>query len=47
MDWIIHQKDNWKKQEEKEVSVLFVPRRTIECDERLTKAELFSEDRIS
>lgn len=47
MDQIIFQRDHWKKMEEKEVHVLFVPRRTIECDERLLEANLFNEDRVS
>ena len=33
--------------EEKEVHILFVPRRTIECDEKLFEANMFNEDRVS
>ena len=45
---IIHQRDNWKKHDEKEVYILFVPRRTIECDELLHENNLFfNDDRIS
>lgn len=47
MDAIINQRDNWKKPEDKEIYILFVPRRTIECDERLHKHDLFIEERIS
>lgn len=47
MDWIINQRDHWKKPEDKEVHVVFVPRRTIECDERLLKNDLFAEERVS
>ena len=47
MKAIIYQRDHWKKQDDKEVYILFVPRRTIECDEILYENNLFNEDRIS
>jgi hypothetical protein len=47
MDAIVNQRNNWKKPEDKDVHILFVPRRTIECDERLLENDLFQEDKIS
>jgi hypothetical protein len=44
---IIYQRDNWKKSDDKDIYILFVPRRTIECDELLNENKLFQEDRIS
>lgn len=41
---VIYQKKNFKQ--EKEVYILYVPRRTIECDEELEKAGLYDEERI-
>ena len=38
---IIYQKENWKKADDKEIYILFVPRRTIECDELLFENNLF------
>jgi hypothetical protein len=32
---ILWQKERWKKMEDKEIFILFVPRRTIECDEMI------------
>lgn len=43
---IIRQRDHWRN-DDKEVYILFIPRRTIECDELLHENHLFSEDRIS
>lgn len=39
---VIYQKKNFKQ--EKEVYILYVPRRTIECDEELEKAGVGSYD---
>jgi hypothetical protein len=44
---IIHQRDSWKKSDDKEIYILFVPRRTIECDELLFENKLFQEEKIS
>ncbi len=44
MKGVIYQKTNFKG--EKEVYILYVPRRTIECDEELEKNGLYEEDRI-
>lgn len=44
---IIHQRDSWKKSDDKEIYILFVPRRTIECDELLYENKLFQEEKIS
>ena len=41
---VVFQKQNFKV--EKEVYILYVPRRTIECDEELEKAGLYDEERI-
>ena len=41
---VIFQKQCFKT--EKEIYILYVPRRTIECDEELEKAGLYEEDRI-
>lgn len=43
---IIFQKDKWKNNPE-EVFILFVPRRTIECDELLNQNKLFNEDKVA
>eukprot|EP00347_Sterkiella_histriomuscorum_P002586 403367572 len=42
---LIYQQKGWKN--DKEFYVLYVPRRTIECDEELEKEKLFSEERVS
>ena len=44
---LIFQKDNFKNLQDKEIYILFVPRRTIECDELLNQNKLFHEDRVS
>ena len=44
---IIYQKEHCKKADDKEIYILFVPRRTIECDELLFENNLFQEDKIS
>ena len=38
---IIYQKQHWKKDDDKDIHILFVPRRTIECDELLFANNLF------
>ena len=45
MDSIIFQRDNWSKPEDKEIYILFLPRRTIECDEKLQKNDLFNQEK--
>jgi len=37
----------WKAKHDKDIYILFVPRRTIECDELLHKNNFFFEDKIS
>ena len=44
---IIFQKENWKSFLDKDVYILFVPRRTIECDELLNQNKLFHEEKVS
>ena len=44
---IIYQKDRWNSKNEKDLYILFVPRRTIECDELLHKNTMFNEEKIS
>lgn len=46
VDMIANQVANWKNSGH-DIHILFVPRRTIECDEKLVQYDLFSEDKIS
>lgn len=43
---IIYQRDMWQGQE-RDIHILFIPRRTIECDELLLKEKFVFEDKIS
>jgi hypothetical protein len=44
---IIYQKNNWKNLVDKDVYILFVPRRTIECDELLNQNNFFNEEKVA
>ena len=41
VEQIIKQRNSWKKSDDKEVYILFIPRRTIECDELLHQHKMF------
>lgn len=47
VEQIVYQRNNWNRKDDKDVYILFVPRRTIECDELLHKNKMFQEDKIS